>query len=160
MQFIPPEIKKQHALLVEIHNGSANTKILQCLGVISIIQLKCIREVFSDALSSLPISGYFCIISALTVTPAWLWKSQAASVIATCYARTSTKTKKKIIRPDFGRSYRHLYFSKQPMKTGHSTLLCYIIPSLPHPVSRGYFRNRYRGKRFFNTRPCPWFTLH
>ena len=62
---------------------------------ISIIHLRCIREVFSDALSSLPISGYFCIISAPTVTPAWLWKSQAASVIATCYARASTKAKKK-----------------------------------------------------------------
>ena len=37
---------------------------------ISIIHLRCIREVFSDALSSLPISGYFCIISAPTVTPA------------------------------------------------------------------------------------------
>ena len=56
----------------------------------SIIHLRCIREVFSDALSSLPISGYFYIISAPTVTPAWLWKSQAASVIATCYARAST----------------------------------------------------------------------
>ena len=44
-------------------------------------------------LSSLPISGYFCIISAPTVTPAWLWNSQAASVIATCYARASTKAK-------------------------------------------------------------------
>ena len=37
---------------------------------ISIIHLRCIREVLSDALSSLPISGYFCIISAPTVTPA------------------------------------------------------------------------------------------
>ena len=62
---------------------------------VSIIHLRCIREVFSDALSSLPISGYFCIISAPTVTPAWLWKSQTASVIATCYARASTKAKKK-----------------------------------------------------------------
>ena len=62
--------------------------------VISIIHLRYIREVFSDALSSLPISGYFCIISAPTVTPAWLWKSQAASVIATCYASASTKAKK------------------------------------------------------------------
>ena len=61
----------------------------------SIIHLRCNRKVFSDALSLLPISGYFCIISALTVTPAWLWKSQAASVIATCYARASTKAKKK-----------------------------------------------------------------
>ena len=59
------------------------------------------------------------------------------------------QSKEKIIRPDFGRSYRHLSFSKQPMKTGHSTLLCYIIPSLPHPVSPGYFRNRYRGKMLF-----------
>ena len=100
-------------------------------------------------LSSLPISGYFCIISAPTVNPAWLWKSQTASVIATCYARASTKAKKIQIRPDFGRSYRHLSFSKQPMKTGHSTLLCYIIPSLPHPVSAVYFRNRYRGKMLF-----------
>ena len=55
--------------------------------------------------------GLFCIISAPTVAPAWLWKSQAASVIATCYARASTKAKKKKIkkRPDFGRSYRHRY---------------------------------------------------
>ena len=61
----------------------------------SIIHLRCIREVFSDALPSLPISGYFGIISAPTVTPVWLWKSQTASVIATCYTRTSTKAKKK-----------------------------------------------------------------
>ena len=94
--------------------------------LISIIHPRCIREVFSDILSSSPISGYFCIISALTVTTAWLWKSQAASVIATCYARASTKAKKNLIRPDFSCSYRHLSFSKQPMKTGHSTLLCYI----------------------------------
>ena len=59
------------------------------------------------------------------------------------------KQRKIIIRPDFGRSYRHLSFSKQPMKTGHSTLFCYIIPSLPHPVSPGYFQNRYRGKMLF-----------
>ena len=38
--------------------------------IFSIIHLRCIRDVFSDALSSLPISGYFCIISAPTVTPA------------------------------------------------------------------------------------------
>ena len=101
---------------------------LKAMLVISIIHLRFIREVFSDALSSLPISGYFCIISAPTETPVWLWKSQAASVIVTCYARASTKAKKKkkLIRPDFGLSYRHLSFSKQPMKTGHSTLLCYI----------------------------------
>ena len=117
---------------------------------ISIIHLRCIREVFSDALSLLPISGYFSIISAPTVTPAWLWKSQAASMISMCYARASTKAKKKIIiRPDFSRSYRHLSFSKQPMKTRHSTLLCYIIPSLPHLVSPSYFRNRYQSKMLF-----------
>ena len=62
---------------------------------ISILHPRCIREVFSDALSSLTISRYFCIISAPTVTPAWHWKSQAASVIATCYARASTKAKKQ-----------------------------------------------------------------
>ena len=48
-------------------------------------------------LSSLPISGYSCIISAPTETLAWLWKSQAASLIVTCYARASTKAKKKKI---------------------------------------------------------------
>ena len=47
---------------------SMHTKRNIC--AISIIHLRCIREVFSDALSSLPISGYFCIISAPTVTPA------------------------------------------------------------------------------------------
>ena len=73
-------------------------------------------------LSSLPISGYFCIISAPTETPAWLWKSQAASLIATCYARASTKAKKYfLIRPDFCRSYRHLSFSNSQWKTGNST---------------------------------------
>ena len=36
---------------------------------ISIIHLRCIREVFSDALSSLPIS-VISVISAPTVTPA------------------------------------------------------------------------------------------
>ena len=45
-------------------------------------------------LSSLPISGYSCIILAPIETPAWLWKSQAASLIATCYALASTKAKK------------------------------------------------------------------
>ena len=40
--------------------------------------------------------------------------------------------------------YRHLSFSQ--WKIGHFTLLCYIIPSLPHPVSADYFRIRYRGK--------------
>ena len=78
-------------------------------------------------LSSLPILGYFCIISAPTETQAWLWKRQAASLIATCYAPASTKAKKKkIIRPDFGRSYRHLSFSNSQWETGHSTLLYYI----------------------------------
>ena len=78
-------------------------------------------------LSSSPISGYFCIISALTETLAWLWKSQSASVIAMCYARASTKAKKKtLIRPDSGRSYRHLSFRNSQWKTGHSTLLNYI----------------------------------
>ena len=56
---------------------------------------------------------------------------------------------KKIIRADFGRFYKHLSFRKQPMKTGHSTLLYYIIPSLPHPVLPGNFRNRYQGKMLF-----------
>ena len=59
--------------------------------------------------------------------------------------------KKKIItiRPDFGRSYRHLSFSNSQWKTGHFTHLYYIIPSLPHPVSADYFRIRYRGKMVF-----------
>ena len=65
-----------------------------------------------------------CIISAPTETPAWLWKSQATSLIATCNARASTKAKKKkkiiiiIIWPDFGRSYTHLSFSKTNEKQG------------------------------------------
>ena len=63
-------------------------------------------------------------------------------VLRSCLKQSKEKI---IIRPDFGRSYRHLSFRKQPMKTGHSTLLCYIIPSLLHPVSLGSFRNRYRG---------------
>ena len=37
---------------------------------ISIIHPRCIKELFSDALSSLPISGYFCIISTPIETPA------------------------------------------------------------------------------------------
>ena len=69
-------------------------------------------------------------------------------VLRSCLYQSKEK-KNNIKRPDFGRSYRHLSFSKQPMKTGHSTLLCYITPSLPHPVSPGYFRNRYRGKMLF-----------
>ena len=52
-------------------------------------------------------------------------------VLRSCLYQSKEKINKK---PDFGRSYRHLSFSKQPMKTGHSTLLCYIIPSLPHPL--------------------------
>ena len=55
----------------------------------------------------------------------------------------------KIVRPDFGRSYRHLSFCNSQWKTGHFTLLYYIIPSLPHPVSADYFRIRYRGKMVF-----------
>ena len=74
-------------------------------------------------------------------------ESQAASLIATCYARASTKA--KIIRPDFGRSYRHLFFSNSQWKTGNFTLLYYIITSLLHPVSADYFRIRYRGKMAF-----------
>ena len=57
--------------------------------------------------------------------------------------------KKKKIRPDFGRSYRHLSFSNSQWKTGHFTLLYYIIPSLPHLVSADYFQIRYRGKMVF-----------
>ena len=89
----------------------------------------------------------FCITSAPTETPAWLKKSQAASLIATCYARASTKA--KTIRPDFGLSYRHLSFSNSQWKTGYFTLLYYIIPSLLHPVSADYFWIRYRGKMVF-----------
>ena len=73
----------------------------------------------------------FCIISAPTATPAWLWKSQAASLITTCYARASTKAIN--IRPDFGRYYRHLSFSNSQWKTGHFTLLYYIIPQVIWP---------------------------
>ena len=95
-------------------------------------------------LSSSPISGYFCIISAPTETPAWLWKSRAASSIATGYARASTKAKKKPF----------LYTSvlqQQPMKNrAFHTPLLYIIPSLPHFVSADYFRIRYRGKMVFS----------
>ena len=65
-------------------------------------------------------------------------------VLRSCLYQSKEKINKK---PDFGRS--NLSFSKQPMKTGHSTLLCYIVPSLPHPVSSCYFRNRYRGKMLF-----------
>ena len=90
---------------------------------------------------------FFCIISAPTATPAWLWKNQAASLIATRYARASTKAIN--IKPDIGRSYRHLSFSNSQWKTGHFTLLYYIIPSLPRPVSADYFRIRYRGKMEF-----------
>ena len=127
---------------------------------ISIIHPRCIREVFSDALSSSPISGYFCIISAPTVTPAWLWKSQAASVIATCYARASTKAKKKkkkthkagliVICPSVNSHENRAFY----------TPLLYIIPSLPHPVSTGYFGFGAEVRCYFNTRSRPWFTLH
>ena len=48
-------------------------------------------------------------------------------VLRSCLYQSKEKINKK---PDFGRSYKHLSFSKQPMKTRHSTLLCYIIPSL------------------------------
>ena len=89
----------------------------------------------------------FCIISAPTATPAWLWKSQAASLITMCYACTSTKAIN--IRLDFSPSYRHLSFSNSQWKTGHFPLLYYIIPSLPHPVSVDHFRIRYRGKMEF-----------
>ena len=52
------------------HEGSISLTLYEINLIFSIIHLRCIREVFSDALSSLPISGYFCIISAPTVTPA------------------------------------------------------------------------------------------
>ena len=101
-------------------------------------------------LSSLPISGYFCIISAPTVTPAWLWKSQAASVIATCYARASTIANKNLNK---GRTSAVLIdicpLVNSQWKQGIPHSLLYIIPSLPHPVSAVYFRNRYRGKMLF-----------
>ena len=80
---------------------------------ISIIHPRCIREVFRDALSSSLISSYFCIISAPTVTPAWLWKSQVASLIAMCYARASTKAKKlslySFIMPTWFRFFFRLF---------------------------------------------------
>ena len=47
-------------------------------------------------------------------------------VLGSCLYQSKEKINKK---PDFGRSYRHLSFSKQPMKTGHSTLPCYIFTS-------------------------------
>ena len=48
------------------------------------------------------------------------------------------QSKEKIIRPDFGRSYRHLSFSKQPMKTGYSTLLCYILHNYKYESSASF----------------------
>ena len=57
-------------------------------------------------------------------------------MLHSCLYQSKEKINKK---PDFGRSYRHLSFSKEPMKTGHSTLLCYIVPSLPHLVSSCYY---------------------
>ena len=41
-------------------------------------------------------------------------------VLCSCLYQSKEKINKK---PDFGRSYRHLSFSKQPMKTGHLNLL-------------------------------------
>ena len=76
------------------------------------------------------------------------WKSQATSLIATCYARASAKSI-KIVRQDFSHSYRHLSFSNSQWKTGHFTLLYDIIPSLPHPISADYFQIQYRGKMVF-----------
>ena len=94
---------------------------------ISIIHPRCIKEVFSNATVFIADFGLFCIISAPTETPAWIWKSQAVSLITTCYAHASTKAKKFfLIRLDFGHSYRHLSFSNSQWKTGHSTLLYYI----------------------------------
>ena len=115
---------------------------------ISIIHPRCIKVGLQWCTVFITDFGFFCIILAPTATPAWLWKSQAASLIATCYACASTKAI-IIIGPDFGRSYRHLSFSNSQWKTGHFTLLYYIIPSLPHLVSTDYFQIQYRGKMVF-----------
>ena len=97
-------------------------------------------------LSSSPILGYFCIISAPTETPAWLWKSQAASSIATCNARVSTKAKKIKNKTNSNKAGLRLFLytsvlQQQPMKNrAFHTPLLYIIPSLPHPVSADNFQ--------------------
>ena len=72
-------------------------KFVPAMKYISIIHLRCIREVFSDALSSLPISGYFCIISAPTVTPAWLKESshlRDRDVLRSCLHQSKEKKNK------------------------------------------------------------------
>ena len=66
-------INNKNNLLVIVHHKSFNKITTNIFTEISIIHRRSIRDVFSDALSSLPISGYFCIISAPTVTPDWLW---------------------------------------------------------------------------------------
>ena len=94
-------------------------------------------------LSSSPISGYFCIISAPTETPTWLWKSQAASSTATCYARASTKAKKNSNKAGLRLFLYTSALQQQPMKNrAFHTPLLYIIPSLLHPVSADYFQPR------------------
>ena len=92
----------------------------------------------------------FCILSAPTETP----RHDSGRAKPPPWSRRAMlvplpKQKRKIIRPDFSRSYRHLSFSNSQWKTGHFTLLYYIIPSLPHPVSADYSRIRYRGKMVF-----------
>ena len=69
---------------------------------ISIIHPRCINVGLQWCTVFIADFVFFYIISAPTETPAWLWKSQAASLIATCYARASTKAKKinkAVLRP-------------------------------------------------------------
>ena len=72
----------------EIKKGRRNEKFF------SIIHPRCIKVGLQWYTVFIADFGFFCIISAPTETPAWLWKSQATSLIATCYARASTKAKK------------------------------------------------------------------
>ena len=62
-----------------------------------------------------------------------------------------------IIWPDFGRSYRHLSFSKSQWKTGHFTLLYYIwyhLYLIRFRLATSGIGTKVRW--YFNTRPRPY----
>ena len=95
---------------------------------ISIIHSRCIKEVFSDATVFIADFGLFLHHIGsdrnLGMTLEEPSRLLDRDVLRSCLYQSK---KKILIRPDFGRSYRHLSFSNSQWKTGHSTLLYIYI---------------------------------
>ena len=89
---------------------------------ISIIHPRCIKEVFSDATVFIADFGLFLHHIGSDSKP----RHDSGRVKPPPWSLVPLPKQRKIqIRPDFGRSYRHLSFSKQPIKTAFHTPLLY-----------------------------------